>query len=60
MVGIYPQFGEVDVDVGFREGGTDGAQGGAGFVDFGQGGQALPRWTDRAAAFKAELDRAFA
>jgi hypothetical protein len=25
-----------------------------------QGGQALPRWTDRAAAFKAELDRAFA
>ena len=25
-----------------------------------QGGQGLPRWADRAAAFKAELDRAFA
>lgn len=25
-----------------------------------QGGQALPRWADRAAAFRAELDRAFA
>ncbi len=25
-----------------------------------RGGQALPRWTDRAAAFRAELDKAFA
>jgi hypothetical protein len=25
-----------------------------------QGGQRLPRWTDRADAFRAELDKAFA